>query len=278
MNVNITELFFLLKFILLGFVQGVTETLPISSNGHSIIIKDILSIQTPGLSFEIIVHIGSLIAVCIFFRSDLLRLLKETVYYIIERESKYAKSFTYTIYLLIATIITGSVGLIIEPIVTTTLSKPLFVGMSLLITGSMLWLIRNLHGYKQDSDITLKDALLIGLAQSVALIPGISRSGATVVTALLVGMKKTTAMRFSFLLFIPVSLGVTTLSLNDTLQDHLLFPLIIPYFLACLTAVITTYFALKWFMHIMQTGKLKVFAYYCFIVGTITLLFHLIYN
>lgn len=264
---NINNFIVIIKFIFLGFVQGFTEPIPISSSGHSIIVKDILHVYTPALSFEIIVHVGSLIAICIVYRHDIIKLIKETVHFIIHRDNRFYSSFLFTFFLCIATFITGTIGLFLESFITEKLTKPIFVGVALIITGIFIWIIRHLNGHKSDKDITAKDAILIGIAQSFALIPGISRSGATVVMALLLGMNRTTALRFSFLLFIPVSIGISLLSVNDIIQDRYFTILIIPYTLAFLTSLIATYFALKWFIQIMKKGNLKIFAYYCFIIG-----------
>src|SRR5690606_34936042 len=109
------------------------------------------------------------------------------------------------------------------------LSAVTVVGVTLLITGVALWIIRNLRGNKNDGEITMKDAIIVGLAQSIALIPGVSRSGSTIVAAMLLGMKQETALRFSFLLYIPVSLGVTILSVGDIVNDPNFDVLMIPY-------------------------------------------------
>ena len=120
--------------------------------------------------------------------------------------------------------------------------------------------------------MTIKDAIIIGLAQAVALIPGISRSGATIVAAMARGIHQETALRYSFLLFIPVSLGGMVLGISDFLKDDQLAELWIPYVIAFLASLIASYFSLKWFMNIMAKGNLVYFAIYCLTVGPIVLL------
>lgn len=264
---TIEDLYLLLKFIFLGFVQGFTEPIPVSSSGHVLIIKDLFGIYTPGLSFEIIVNFGSLIAIIAVYRKDLYVLCKETISYLFKQEHKYYISFTFTAYLILSTIITGVIGLTLENFISESLIKPIFIGISLLITAFFIWLIRNLHGTKQNKDITIKEAIIIGLAQSCALIPGISRSGATIVAAMLLGLKRETALRFSFLLYIPISIGINILSFKEIVNDTYFMTNIIPYTLAFMTAIIITYFSLKWFINIMIKGKLIIFSYYCIIVG-----------
>jgi len=273
---NITILIYLLKFIFLGFVQGFTEPLPISSSGHLVILKDILGILTPGLSFEILVHFGSLIAIIVIYWKDLVLLGKESIYFLYKRDEKYYASFQFTFYLLLATLVTGVIGLTLEQFISEELTKPIFAGVALLITGFFICIIRNLHGQKADRDLSLKDAIIIGLAQACALIPGISRSGATIVAAMLLGMKRETALRFSFLLFIPVSVGINILSLEDIVRDEQFLSHIIPYSLAFLTSILATYYALKFFIHVMMKGKLIIFSMYCFIVGTAVVAYQII--
>lgn len=271
----IDELIYLLKFILLGFVQGFTEPLPVSSSGHIVIIKDLFNVFTPGLSFEILVHFGSLIAIIIIYRKDLLELISDSFNYLMSRDEQYKNSFLFSFYLLLATFITGVIGLAFEQYISEELTKPFFAGVALLVTGFFIWIIRNLHGQKADKDLSIKDAIIIGLAQSVALIPGISRSGATVVAAMLLGMKRETALRFSFLLFIPVSVGINILSFNDIITDEHFMPNLIPYTVAFLTSLLATYYALKVFIHVMIKGKLIIFSIYCFVVGTAVIFYYL---
>lgn len=270
-----TDIIYLAKFIFLGIVQGVTEPLPVSSSGHIVIIKDLFGVSTPGLSFEIIVHFGSLIAIIFIYRKDLLKLIMESIAYIHHREEENKDSFLFTFYLLVATFITGVIGLIFEQYISEELSTPFVVGLALLVTGFFIWIIRNLHGQKADNELTIKDAIIIGLAQSVALIPGISRSGATLIAAMLLGMKRDTALRFSFLLFIPVSLGINILSLDDIVNDAHFMTNLIPYMLAFMASLIATYFALKWFIDVMKKGKLIIFSIYCFVVGTAVVVYQL---
>ncbi|GIO25740.1 undecaprenyl-diphosphate phosphatase [Ornithinibacillus bavariensis] len=264
------ELLELIKYIFLGLLQGFTEPIPISSSGHLVLAREILGVQANGLSFEILVNFGSLIAVILVYWNDIIRLIKNGFRYIISRDPNTKSDFHFIIMLIIATIPTGIIGLLLKDKIGD-LSKSFVVGITLLITGVALWTIRNLKGERGDKQIRLKDALIIGLVQSVALMPGISRSGATIVGAMLLGLKQETALRFSFLLYIPVSLGVGILDIGDLVRDENFNT--IPYLLAFISSIIATYFALKWFMNIMAKGKLKYFAFYCFIVGTLVVLF-----
>lgn len=270
---GITELWLLIKYLVLGLIQGFTEPIPISSSGHLVIFQELFGIKIEGLSFEILVNFGSLIAVLIIYWKDIMRLIQNGLNYMMTKNPDSKNDFQFILYLVIATIPTGILGLLFEDFISSKLSTVAVVGVTLLLTGFALWIIRNLRGSKNDGDIKVKDAVIVGLAQSVALIPGISRSGATIVAAMLVGMKVETALRFSFLLYIPVSLGITVLSIGDILGDENINALAIPYILAFAASIIATYFSLKWFMNIMARGNLKYFSFYCFIVGILVILF-----
>ena len=130
-----------------------------------------------------------------------------------------------------------------------------------------------MKGTKEDQDITVKEAGLIGLGQAAALLPGISRSGATIITAIAVGLKQETALRFYFMLYIPVSVGGMILGFTDFLDEPNKAQLAIPYLAAFLATLFMTYFALRWFMGIMKSGKLVYFTYYCFLAGILLLIF-----
>ncbi|WP_182200048.1 undecaprenyl-diphosphate phosphatase [Paraliobacillus salinarum] len=256
----------LLKYIFFGFIQGFTEPIPISSSGHLVIVQNLFNLKLENLSFEILVNFGSLIAVLMIYRKDIIRLIQNGFKYIVNRELEAKTDFNFILYLIVATIPAGVIGLLFEDQIGEIFSVNKIIGITLIVTGIALWIIRNIRGRKNDGALTLKDAIIIGLAQSVALIPGISRSGATIVAAMLLGTKQETALRFSFLLYIPISLGTMILSLDDLFTPELK-TMWIPYLLAFITAIVATYYSLRWFMNIMAKGNLKYFAFYCFIVG-----------
>ncbi|GAE93599.1 undecaprenyl-diphosphatase [Gracilibacillus boraciitolerans JCM 21714] len=264
------EILTLLKYLFLGLLQGFTEPIPISSSGHLLMAKELFSIEAgDNLSFEVLVNFGSLIAVLIVYWKDIINIAKNGINYIVTRNKQYIDDFMFIIYLVVATVPAAVIGLLFEDMIAGTfLGKAKMIGISLFITGIALWIIRNIRGDKNDGALTMKDAIIVGLAQAVALIPGISRSGgATIVAAMLLGMKQETALRFSFLMFIPVSAGTMVLSIGDVIQDENFNTLWIPYLIAFIAALIATYYSLRWFMNIMAKGNLKYFAFYCFIVG-----------
>lgn len=267
------DVYLIIKYFLLGLFQGFTEPIPISSSGHLVFAQHFLGVEIEGLSFELLVNAASLIAVLIIYREDLVRLTINGIRYISTKEEQSKKDFQFILYLIIATIPAGVIGVLFNDVISEHLKTIRVTAITLIITGIALWMIRNLRGRKNDGDLTLKDAIIVGFAQAVALIPGISRSGATIVAAMALGMKQETALKFSFLLFIPVSFGGLILSITDLISDPNLDTLLIPYSVAFIASLVTSYFSLKWFMNIMAKGNLKYFSFYCLIVGIAVLLF-----
>src|SRR5699024_2963716 len=261
-----------MKYIFLGIFQGITEPLPISSSGHLILLKTGLGLDLPGLSFEVVVHFGSLIAICIVYRKTIIRLLTNSMKYMKYKEQEDYDDYKFVLLLLVASIPAGIIGILFQDAISNQLSSIRVVGITLIITGICLWLIRKKIGTKGESQLSLWDGIVIGCAQALALIPGISRSGATIVAALSLGIDRDTALRFSFLLYIPVALGSVAFSINDVRQDPLLSARMILFIIACIASLLATYLALKWFMNIMKKGKLAYFAWYCLIIGTMVLL------
>ncbi|WP_085992751.1 undecaprenyl-diphosphate phosphatase [Oceanobacillus senegalensis] len=263
----------LIQYLFLGLVQGVTEPIPISSSGHLVIFRELFGIEKEGLSFEIFVNFASLLAVLLIYREDIIRLIKNGALYLFKKEETAKSDFMFIVYLVIATIPVGVVGVLFGDAIGAALSNPVVVGYTLLITAAAVWIIRNMRGRKNDGDLTTKDAIIVGLAQTIAVTPGISRSGSTIVASMLVGMKQETALRFSFLLYIPVSLGTTILEVPEMVGSSEFQTMLIPNLIAFLASFVATYFALKWFMNIMARGNLKYFSYYCVVVGLLVILF-----
>ena len=257
----------ILKYIFLGLFQGLTEPIPVSSSGHLEIAEHFFGLEIEGMSFALLVNTASLFAVLLIYREDIMRLIINGIAYLKSKDPEAKSDFMFIIYLIIGTIPAGVIGILFGDFIEINLASIKTVGMTLFITGLALWMIRNMRGRKSDGDLSFRDAIIVGLAQAVALIPGISRSGATIVAAMSLGMKQETALRYSFLLYIPVSVGGMILGFSDIIKDPYLEELALPYVLAFFASLVASYFSLKWFMNIMARGNLKYFAIYCFIVG-----------
>ncbi|SDC40524.1 undecaprenyl-diphosphatase [Terribacillus halophilus] len=259
------------KYIVLGIIQGISEPIPISSSGHLIIAQHLLGIKVEDLSFEVIVNTASLIAVIIVYKTQIARLASSSYLYVVKQDKAKKDDFNLVIYLIIGTIPAALLGLLFNDFIGKNLKSTFTVGVALLLTAISLFLIRNIKGTKNTQKISWKEALLIGIGQSIALIPGVSRSGATVVAGMLTGLNRDTALLFSFLLYIPVSLGASILEIPEFFNQTITTDLLIAYALAFVASLMGTYFALKWFIDIMKKGKLIYFSIYCLFLAIITL-------
>lgn len=265
----------IISYIALGIIQGLTEPLPISSSGHMLIINHLFNTKIDIELLAIMTNFGSLIAIIYLYKERLLELIKGFFSYLKDGSKETKNNFRYVILLIIGTIPAGIFGLIVSVTdVFDKLEKNIkFVGVTLLITALLLFLIRNIKGKKDNDKITIKDAFIIGLFQVIALLPGISRSGATIVGGMTRNLKREVAFDFSFMLYIPISLATMILGLKDLLGSNFSATLIIVYLVATLLAGIITYFATKWFRNIVKNGKLIYFVYYCLIVGLLVIIF-----
>jgi len=262
---NIIEL---LKYLFLGFVQGFTEPLPISSSGHLVLFQEILNVQIEDLNFEIIVNLGSLLAIVFLFRKDLFRLIKHDVLFLKTKENQYKRDMIYSLLLVLAVIPAGLVGLFLKDVIEDTFKNVFSVGLALLITALALYFVQTKSTENTQEKIGIKDALMIGFFQVFSLLPGISRSGSTMVGGLLRKVKFEEVMRFSFLLYIPISLATMALAVRD-IDTSTIF--VGGYIGAFLVSVLTTYVSVLWFFRLVRKGNLKYFAYYCTVVGMIAL-------
>jgi len=261
----------LINAIVLGIVQGLTEFLPVSSSGHLVIAEHLLpGWNQPGIVFEILLHLATLLAVIIFFRHDLAALIKS----LYTTGTEAAKHRRIILMLVIATIPTGIIGLAGKKFFVTLFNRLDVVGGMLLITALILWLAERKPPQKlTKKSTTVADAIVIGITQGLAIIPGISRSGSTIATGMLLGIEPRTAARFSFLLSIPAISGAALLNIkeiNAIPADQLLACLC-----GALAALLTGLMALKWLLMIIEERRLKIFAIYCTAVGSITLLLSL---
>ncbi len=256
----------ILVYIILGIIQGFTEPLPISSSGHIFLFKNIFNTKMfNDLNFEIFANFGSFIAILFIFRKEIIDLVKAFFTYIFKKEKRDATKgrFKYCLYLIVSTIPVGIIGILFKDIIEEKFTNLKFLGLAFLVTALMLFLIRNKNGNKDDQDITLKDAIIIGLFQMITIMPGISRSGTVLVACLLMGMKRNTALKYTFILYFPISLATMLLGVNDLVEAGNLSTLIIPYTVGMFSSLIVTYFTYKWLSEIVKKGKLWKFSIYC---------------
>lgn len=259
----------LLKYLFLGAVQGITETLPISSSGHLIILGKLIGIeQNNDLTFEILLHFGSLIAIIYFYRKTLLELVKNFFSYLFKKDTKHITDYKYVWLLALASLPAAIAGFLLNDYIGNYLTSLISVGIFLIITAFILLIISMMpKGNKEKENITWKDALFIGIIQALAIIPGISRSGSTVSAGLARKFNIENAVQFAFFLFIPVALGASLLDIYHFMKNPVAPDLLIPYIVAFLTSIVFTLLSLRIFINVIKKGKLSYFAIYCLIAG-----------
>ena len=262
----------LLQYIILGLIQGLTETIPVSSSGHLMIVKRLMEANIDYDSIAIMTNFGSLVAILILFRKDIIRLIKNFFKYIKTKDSSVKNDFNYCWMIVLGCIPAGLMGLVVKKldIFDKIENNIKVVGISLIITAILLFIVRNFKGTKDDSKLSIKEALTVGCFQILGLFPGISRSGSTIVGGMTAGLKRDTAFKYSFMLYIPLSLAAMVLELTDIVISK---ELIIFYAVSTILAGIATYIVTKWFRQIVIKGKLIYFSIYCLVVGLLVLLF-----
>lgn len=262
-----------INYIILGIIQGFTEPLPVSSSGHLLIFKKLFNLKTNDLSFEIIVNFGSLIAILFIYRKKIIEIIKDFIMYIKTKKLKYYNNFKYALLIIISSIPAGILGLLFKDNIEALSSNIKYIGIALLVTALALFTIKNIDGKKNDNEITYKDAIKIGFFQAIALLPGISRSAATLTGALLCNIKKEKAFDFSFMLYIPISFATMILGINDLVNTQNPSNLLLPYLLGMITSSIVTYLSLKLFKDIVKKKKLIYFVLYCLTIGILVTIF-----
>ncbi len=261
----------------LGVVQGLTEFLPVSSSGHLVAFQHLLGLRNPELLFDVVVHGGTLLAVLLVYGKDLWEVIKQTLLAAADmaRERNVRAVwqnrpyFRLGVYLLIGSVPAAAAGLLLQEPLEAAFGSLASVGYMLLFTGAVLFGTRFRRVSGRDVEaLQLRDSLLIGIAQSLALLPGISRSGITISTGLFCGLQRDLCARFSFLLSAPAIFGANLLQAYKAWGDmHTINEW--PFLVGGLTALITGYVALRLLLRVVHKGQLHHFSYYCWAVGTL---------
>ncbi len=274
----------LLQSILLGVLQGVTEFLPVSSSGHLAIAEHLFGFRSAAdvpPFFDVLLHLGTILAVCVAYRIQLRAILAEffrgvgdlargTMPRRVPPERRMAL-------LLLAGTLPLALVLPIKDKVEALSDNLNFVGAALLFTGCMLWLGDSARrGHKSEKTARVSDALLVGLAQAVAVCPGVSRSGLTISAGCVAGFDRRFAVRYSFLLSVPAVLGANLLALIDALRAGVAWREVPVYLAGVLTAAVVGYVCLRLLRYIARSGHFAVFAFYCWAVGILVLVFTLV--
>lgn len=301
----------LLEAIFMGIIQGLTEFLPVSSSGHLALFKILFGVETEtGMLFDVLLHFGTLVAICIVFYKDVAKLIVEGIYilknslinfaillrngFIILRNSfqkaKLSKEDLdlgeyhpvanssyrkFVLLVIVSTIPTGIIGIIGKNIVEMAGGLLIVPGICLIITAVLLFVADAAKGGdKLPKDITYSNAFIIGIVQGVATLPGISRSGSTITACLLSGFNRSFAVKYSFIMSIPAILGAMVLELTDLSVIAVSAGEIASYIIGTAIAGIVGYICIKLMFAVVRNKKFKFFAVYCLIIGVISIIGH----
>ncbi|MCL5090767.1 MAG: undecaprenyl-diphosphate phosphatase [Patescibacteria group bacterium] len=248
--------------IILAITQGITEFLPISSSGHLVFLQNLFHLSTPPVFYDLLLHFGTLISILIFFQKDLILLVKN-----------WKKNFNLFLFLIIGTVPAGIVGLFLNSKLEKIFSSLIFVGVAWIFFGVILLISKSIFSFKTLAKVVgqvkMKDGLIVGLFQSMALLPGISRAGSTILGGFWQNFSPQTAFTLSFLLAIPAILGANVLSLSG-LRIETLDPFqgIVGVSLSALVG----FFSLKLLQKALLTKKFYLFGWYCLAIGSLSLI------
>ncbi len=257
----------IINAIILGIIQGLTEFLPVSSSGHLEIAKNLMGegkIGENNMLMTVVLHFATALSTIIIFRKDLAEIFLGLFQF------KNNTSFKFSLKIILSMIPAALVGLALNDEIESLFGSSInMVGSMLILTGILLFMADK--SKSTEKNVGIKDAILIGISQAIAVIPGISRSGATISTSVLLGIDKEKSARFSFLMVIPLIFGKMAKDIFSgeiSITDTNLFPLIIGFIFAFVTGMI----ACKWMIKLVKNSNLKYFSYYCFLVGAIVIL------
>ena len=280
-----------IEAIILGLVQGLAEFLPISSSGHLAIAKELFGISEAGLAFDLLLHLGTLIAVFIVFYKDIWELIVEgcgiikdscinIAYWIKNKKSEEKKKYInvvstpyrrFVVLIIISTIPTGIMGIVFKSIFNLDNPMLLVPAISLMLTGCLLLLADTLpSGKTTEKNATYKQGTIIGISQGFATLPGLSRSGTTIACCLACGFEKKFAVKYSFIMSIPAIIGANILEISGLVSEGVNKSELVNYIIGMIVAAVTGYVCIKTMLVVVRRNKFKYFAYYCFGVGLLS--------
>ena len=288
----------LLNAILLGLLQGLAEFLPISSSGHLAIFEVLFKVENAGMVFDILLHLGTLLAIFVAYWKDIKMLVVEgflIVFGSIGNAGRFIINITrkdnkltynqiintpyrkFVVLVIVSTIPTGIIGIVLKDIIDAASSSLLVTGTCLLITGLMLIVSDMVQpGKKKPNQVKYREAGIIGIVQGLATFPGISRSGSTITACLLCGFDKSFAVKYSFIMSIPAVMGAAILELKDFGEVAVTSTELVYYGIGTLVAALVGYICIKTMLVVVRGKKFKYFAYYCFAIGLFSIIWHLV--
>lgn len=270
--------------IILGLVQGIAEFLPISSSGHLAIINNLFDLTTTSdghMLFDVLLHLGTLAAIFVCYWQDIVNMFYEVLGFVnvgplagARRRYPNARIFVMLVFATLPLLLILPIHKMIE----TLYYQNVFIGVALVLTGCMLFVADKMKpGTKGATNITISDALIIGLCQCVATIPGLSRSGTTITAGIATGLSREFAVKFSFLMSIPAVLGANILSIVDAVKQGVVLSNVPAYLVGMLAAMLSGIGAISLIKHIAAKGKFGGFAYYCWVMGVLSIILTMIF-
>ncbi|MDE5831096.1 MAG: undecaprenyl-diphosphate phosphatase, partial [Clostridia bacterium] len=254
----------IIQAIILGAVQGLTELLPISSSAHLFLVPWVFgwtNVEEFNIAFEafdVALHAGTLLAIVIFFFKDWIKLIIGGFNMVFKKEKSFEGKMFW--YLVLATIPGGAIGFVLDHFLEDALKNSLIIGICLIVMGIILYIVdKKAKSDVEYEDMTLKQTFLIGLSQALAFIPGVSRSGVTMTTGRMLGVKRESVAKYSFLLSTPIVAGATLYKLKD-------FVISVPFFIGIVTSFIVGIFVIKFLLEYLKKGSFKAFAIYRVII------------
>ena len=259
----------IIQAIILGVVQGITEVLPISSSGHLVLFPWFFNFKDPGLSFDVALHLGTLLAIVSIFRNDILNILKGGLNIITKKDPSdfYQKLF---LFLAVATVPGIVAGVFLKNYAENAFRNPIIIAGTLVLFGLILYIADKLDIKPKNLEkITFLDSVAIGISQAIAIIPGVSRSGITISAGLFRKLNREDGARFSFILSVPIILGAGLYQLKELSFESLVSPVFIIGFLA---AFISSFASVKFLMSFVRNHSFNVFVYYRMVLAVVIIL------
>ncbi len=270
-----------IQSMLLGLVQGLTEFLPVSSSGHLAIFKEILGADAlqASLTMDILLHVGTLIAVFIVYYKDIWQLIREffaMVWDVLRGKPDFSSPYRrFVIMVVIGSVPAAIIGILLKDVISTL--PLLYVGLALFVTAALLFLSDRMPKGKKDmASASYPSALFVGLFQGLAILPGISRSGSTIVGATAAGYTRAFAVKFSFILSIPAILGAAVLDTAEVIQSGAFSISLGAAAAGMAVAAISGFLAIRWLLRLVQNSKMHYFSYYCLAAGALSIVLHFI--
>lgn len=264
----------IIQSIILGIIQGTGEFLPISSTAHLVLVPYLFSWKDPGLSFDVALHLGTLISILAYFWKDWVEILKlgaSSLKITKYETNSYLNNKIIFWLIVISTIPGAAAGFFLEEKAETVFRNPLLISLALVSVGLILFLVDKYAKHKKEiSDVNFKDAVIIGISQAVAIIPGVSRSGATIISGLAMGLNRKDAARFSFLLSAPIIFGASIFKLPGLFSEGISLSM----FFGVIFSAVSGYLAIKYLLKFVEKSSYQVFFWYRLTLAVIIAAFY----